>query len=64
MVKINNKTYCDSNDCIHRRGCLRHFDFQNGNFKKCVFLVYDTNCMDNGFKFLVRFRLSDGSEMK
>jgi len=64
MKQIKDYTYCDSTHCIHRRGCLRHYDFQQGNFKKCNFLVYDVNCMERYFKYLVRFRYSDGSEFK
>lgn len=56
--------YCDTNECIHRRGCGRWIDFQAGDYKKCVALIYPQNCFKEGFKYLIRVRLSDGSEIK
>lgn len=61
-MKLKN-VYCDSTTCIHRRGCGRWIDFQEGNYKKCEALIYSEYCEKN-FKYLIRVRYSDGSPMK
>jgi len=64
--------YCNSSACIHRRGCILSIENYN-NFKKdSFFKINDKECMpdysdidnSNGFEFLDRFRLSDGSPLK
>jgi len=72
--------YCINKDtCIHRRGCKRWIgNYSDKEVKKLytenrfVSEVDDTQCVpnykdeacENNFKFLDRFRFSNGSEMK
>jgi len=73
-------SYCTNRgSCIHRRGCKRWIgNYSDEEVKKlytknrfvsevddtkCVPNYRDTEC-ENDFKFLDRFRFSDGSEMK
>lgn len=73
-------TYClDENKCIHRRDCKRwignylddevkklyadNIFIDEVDFTKCIPNYKDNDCTNN-FKFLDRFRFSDGSEFK
>ena len=60
-------SYCLNEDtCIHRRGCKRFI----GNYTtdQAIFLsnnivsyIVDSDCIENQYSILDRFRLSDGS---
>lgn len=56
--------YCDTVECIHRRGCKRWIDFQRGDYDRCQWFVNYEDCMNSNFSALVRVKLSDGSEIK
>ena len=61
---IIDRAYCDTKDCIHRRGCLRWIgNYTEEERAKARVWMDDSYCMDEGFILLNRFRHSDGWEM-
>ena len=57
-------SFCNSDDCIHRRGCRRWKGNYEGNIV-AKFWIKPTDCINSKpypYGFLDRFRNSDGSE--
>jgi len=66
-MRINtDMTYCNSKDCIHRRGCKRwlgNYDQKDVEKQPRLWMLSDKECMQNDYYDLIRFRNSDGSEI-
>lgn len=57
-------TYCNGNKCLHKLGCLRfpenYKDYED-EMKNTLWYIGSSDCINDDYKMLVRFRNSDGS---
>lgn len=57
-------TYCNGDKCLHKLGCLRYpenYKDYEDCIKNTLWYISASDCINNDYNMLVRFRNSDGS---